>query len=204
MTMNDCGAIDGTSSERLARWFSRVFHPFVMSVIALLLSIYLETGLLWEAVLWASVSLAVFLLPFSVLILVMVCAGRYSDLDVSIREQRHGLYLVGSVGLFLLVVIFTLGGAPLVSRVSIYAAVFSTAASALFNRFSKISVHAMVAAGSAAVLSYLSPLASLFLTAPTALVGWSRVRLKRHTWFQVVAGWSMAVVCVIVVFYFWL
>jgi membrane-associated phospholipid phosphatase len=204
MTTSDCNAIDNTCNERLAQWLSRVFHPFVISMVALLLSIYLETSLLWEAVLWASVSLAVFLLPFSVFILVMVCAGRYSDLDVSIREQRHGLYLLAGVGLFLLVAIFTLGGAPLVSRVSIYAAVFSTAASAVFNRFSKISVHAMVAAGSAVALSYLSPLASLFLTAPAALVGWSRVRLKRHTWFQVIAGWGMAVVCVIVVFYLWL
>ena len=111
---------------------------------------------------------------------------------------------MAGVGLFLLVAVFTLGDAPVVSRVSIYAAVFSTAASAVFNRFSKISVHAMVAAGSAVALSYLSPLASLFLTAPAALVGWSRVRLKRHTWFQVIAGWSMAVVCVVVVFHLWL
>ena len=202
--MSDCSAIDNACNQRLAKWCSIAFHPFVMSVVALLLSIYLETGLLWQAVLWASVSLAVFLLPFSVFIFVMVRGGRYSDLDVSIREQRHGLYLVAGVGLFLLVAVFTLGDAPVVSRVSIYAAVFSTAASAVFNRFSKISVHAMVAAGSAVALSYLSPLASLFLTAPAALVGWSRVRLKRHTWFQVIAGWSMAVVCVVVVFHLWL
>jgi membrane-associated phospholipid phosphatase len=200
--MSDVTSSEGARREFLAKWLSRVFHPFVLSVIALGLSVYLETGQWRQAALWASVCLAAFLLPFSILIMVMVCLGRYSDLDVSIREQRHGLYVVAGVGLILLVAIFTLGRAPFVGRVASYAAVICTVVAGVVNRFSKISVHAMVAAGVAVVLFYLSLLAGLILTVPAALVGWSRVRLKRHTWFQVIAGWSTAVACVVAVFHF--
>jgi membrane-associated phospholipid phosphatase len=202
--MIDHSTANNTRNEHLAKWLSIVFHPFVISVLALLLSIYLETGLLWEAALWASICMAAFLLPFSVFILVMVCAGRYSDLDVSIRQQRHGLYLVAGTGLLLLVVVFTLGGAPLVGRAGIYAAVFATAVGAVVNRFSKISIHAMVAAGGAVMLFYPSFFVGLVLTVPAVLVGWSRVRLKRHTWSQVIAGWGAAVACVMTVFHLFL
>ena len=200
--MSDVNSSENGRREYLAKWLSRVFYPFVLSVIALGLSVYLETGSWTQSALWSSVCLAAFLLPFAVFLLVMVCVGRYSDLDVSIREQRHGLYVVAGVGLILLVAIFTLGKAPLVGRAASYAAVICTAVAAVVNRFSKISVHAMVAAGVAVVLFYLSLLAGLVLTVPAALVGWSRVRLKRHTWFQVITGWSTAVACVVAVFQF--
>jgi membrane-associated phospholipid phosphatase len=200
--MNDANLSENGRREYLAKWLSRVFHPFVLSVIALGLSVYLETRSWAQAALWASISLAAFLLPFAVFVGVMVFAGRYSDLDVSIREQRHGLYIVAGVGLVLLVAIFALGNAPFIGRAGAYAAVICTAVAAVVNRFSKISVHAMVAAGVAVVLLYLSVLAGLVLAVPAALVGWSRVRLKRHTWSQVIAGWSTAVACVVAVFQF--
>ena len=198
--MSDVDSSENGRREFLAKWLSRVFHPFVLSVIALGLSVYLETGSWAQAALWSVICLAAFLLPFAVFVGVMVFAGRYSDLDVSIREQRHGLYIVAGVGLVLLVAIFTLGNAPLIGRTAAYAAVICTVVAAVVNRFSKISVHAMVAAGVAVVLFYLSALAGVVLAVPAALVGWSRVRLKRHTWFQVITGWSTAAACVIAVF----
>jgi membrane-associated phospholipid phosphatase len=200
--MSDINLSENVRREYLAKWLSRVFHPFVLSVVALGLSVYLETGKWSQAALWAAICLTAFLLPFAVFVLIMVCVGSYSDLDVSVREQRHGLYVVAGVGLALLVAIFTLGDAPLIGRAGAYAAVICTVVAAVVNRFSKISVHAMVAAGGAVVLFYLSALAGLGLTVPAALVGWSRVRLKRHTWSQVIAGWSTAAACVVAVFHF--
>ena len=104
--MSDVNSSEDGRREFLAKWLSRVFHPFVLSVIALGLSVYLETGSWAQAALWSAICLAAFLLPFAVLVGVMVLAGHYSDLDVSIREQRHGLYVVAGVGLVLLVAIF--------------------------------------------------------------------------------------------------
>jgi membrane-associated phospholipid phosphatase len=191
---------DGTRNHQLAKRLSQVFHPCTISIPSLLLAIYLETGKFLQAILWVSVFVAAFLIPFLLFIAMMVKKGRYSDLDVSIREQRHGLYVIAGVSLLLLLGTFTLGGAPPVGRACAYAAVVGTTLSAIFNIFSKISVHAMTTAGCAAVLFHQSPFIGLALAIASALVGWSRVYLRRHTWTQVICGWSMATICVVIVF----
>ena len=52
------------------------------------------------------------------------------------------------------------------------------------------------------IVMIASILVAVVLAVPAALVGWSRVCLKRHTWFQVITGWSTAAACVIAVFQF--
>lgn len=193
-----------TSLDRLARWLSRVFHPFILSALTLFLTTYLDTQSFAMAVRWTFICAVVFLVPLFFYILAMVRRGRYSDTDVSIREQRHGLYLICGLCLLLMVAVFVLGSAPPISQVGLYAAVSATVISALINRFSKISVHAMMAAGGATMLFYLSLPIGIALGAAAACVSWSRVRLGRHTWRQVITGWTVAILCVVAVFYFYL
>ena len=193
-----------TSLDRLARWLSRVFHPFILSVLTLFLMTYLDTRSFALAARWTLICAVVFLVPLFFYILAMVRRGRYSDTDVSIREQRYGLYLICGLCLLLMVAIFVLCGAPLISQVGMYAAVSATVISALINRFSKISVHAMMAAGGATMLFHLSLPIGVALGAAAACVSWSRVRLERHTWRQVISGWIVAILCVVAVFYFYL
>ena len=185
---------------RIAGWFSHVFHPFILSLITLPLTIYLYTGLLWLALLWTAISTAALILPLATFIMIMVKIGRYSDFDVSIREQRTGPYLVAGGGLLLLTAIIILGDAPLISRACIFAAILAAAAAAVINRFSKVSIHAMTAAGCAIVLLYLSLLAGLLMATAAAAVSWSRIPLKRHTLPQVITGWVVATASVIAVF----
>jgi membrane-associated phospholipid phosphatase len=189
-----------TKRVRIAGWFSHVFHPFILSVVTLPLTIYLSTGLLGLAILWTAISTAALLLPLAVFIAIMVKIGRYSDFDVSVREQRTGPYLVAGGGLVLLTAIIILGGAPLISRACIYAAILAAAAAAVINRFSKVSVHAMTAAGCAIVLLYLSLLAGILMVTAAAAVSWSRIPLKRHTLRQVITGWVVAIASVAIVF----
>jgi len=189
-----------TRGVRLAGWISNVFHPFVLSIITLPLTIYLYTGLLGLAVLWTAISTAALILPLAIFIMIMVKIGRYSDFDVSIREQRTGPYLVAGGGLILLTTIIILGGAPLISRACIFAAILAAAVAAVINRFSKVSVHAMTAAGCAIVLLYLSLLAGLLMATAAAAVSWSRIPLKRHTLPQVITGWVVATASVVAVF----
>jgi len=189
-----------TKSVRIAGWFSNVFHPFILSIITLPLTIYLSTGLLGLAILWTAISMAALLLPLATFILIMVRIGRYSDFDVSTREQRTGPYLVAGGGLILLTTIIILGDAPPISRACIYAAMLAATTGAVINRFSKVSVHAMTAAGCAIVLLYLSLLAGIFMVTAAAAVSWSRIPLKRHTLRQVITGWVVAVASVAVVF----
>jgi membrane-associated phospholipid phosphatase len=187
-------------SVRIAKWFSHVFHPFVLSVITLSLTIYLSTGLLGLAVLWTAVGAAALILPMAIFIAIMVKIGRYSDFDVSIREQRTGPYLVAGAGMILFLTASTLGDGPLISRACIYAAILAAVVGAVINRFSKVSIHAMTAAGCAVVLLYLSLLAGLLMVTAAAAVSWSRIPLKRHTLPQVLTGWAVAIASVATVF----
>jgi membrane-associated phospholipid phosphatase len=184
----------------VAGWFSHVFHPFILSIVTLPLTIYLSTGLPGLAILWTAISMAALILPLAVFITVMVKIGRYSDFDVSTREQRTGPYLVAGGGMILLTAIIILGGAPPISRACVYAAMLAAAAGAVINRFYKVSVHAMTAAGCAIVLLYLSALAGLLMVTAAAAVSWSRIPLKRHTLRQVITGWVVAIGSVAIVF----
>jgi len=188
----------------VAKWLSRIFHPFVMGIVALFLATYLDTGSLEKAALWAGVCLVALLGPLSIFAVLMIRAGRYSDLDVSVREQRHSFYLVEVVGLVLLIVIYTVGGAPRISQVCLYAGMLGIAIGAIINRFTKISGHAMLSAGSTTVLFHLSPPIGLGLAVATGLVSWSRVHLAHHTWRQVIAGWTVGAVSAVAAFYFFL
>jgi membrane-associated phospholipid phosphatase len=132
--------------------------------------------------------------------MIMVKIGRYSDFDVSVREQRTGPYLVAGGGLLLLTAIIILGDAPLISRACIFAAILAAIVAAVINRFSKVSVHAMTAAGCTIVLLYLSLLAGLLMATAAAAVSWSRIPLKRHTLPQVITGWVVATASVVAVF----
>lgn len=61
-------------------------------------------------------------------------------------------------------------------------------AATVINHFWKLSVHASVAAGTTAVLVLAFGPALLAAAVVVAAVGWSRVRLRDHTPWQVVAG----------------
>jgi len=187
-------------SDRIARWLSRIFHPFLIVIPTLFLAIYLDTGSLSAAVRWTAVSVALVIAPVSIFILVNLRTGRYSDAYVSIREHRHSLFLVGGACLLLLLTVLMLAAAPRIILACLYAAVIANAIGALINRFTKVSVHAAAMAGCATVLFSLSPPIGLALGTATLIVGWARVRARHHTLAQVITGWAIAIVCVTAVF----
>jgi hypothetical protein len=70
----------------------------------------------------------------------------------------------------------------------------------VINHFWKLSVHAGVAAGTTLVLTLVFGPALLATAVMVAAVGWSRVRLRDHTTWQVVAGTAVGAVVSGVVF----
>lgn len=191
-------------SDLIARWLSRVFHPFIVVIPTLFLAAYLATSSLAEALKWTVAAVAIVILPVSIFILVNVGRGQYSDPYVSIREHRHSLYLVGGACLLLLLAFLILADAPRIIVACLYAAVAANAVGALVNRFSKVSVHAAAMAGCTTVLFSLSVAIGLAMAAITLILGWARVRTEDHSLGQVVMGWAIATACVLIVFSFYL
>ncbi|NUM45362.1 MAG: hypothetical protein HUU38_11715 [Anaerolineales bacterium] len=187
---------------KIAKWISRIFHPFLVAVLTLTLATYQSGAPVPAVLLWVGISFATVILPVSLYILWMVRKGKYSDAYVSIREQRHSLYYVATLCLVALVVILAVGDPPLVVTACIVSGVLANGVGMLINRFTKISVHSAAMAGCTAVLLVFAPVVGWVMVFATLITGWARMVLKAHTISQIGLGYLVASSSVVVVFRF--
>jgi membrane-associated phospholipid phosphatase len=178
----------------VARWVSRLFHPFVLPVPTLVAALALQ-GVGWREIFgWTALSVAVAIVPPTLLLVIQ--RRHDGDWYVTVREQRHSVYLVGAACLVALLVLLWLGDAPPLMRVCLLAAIVANAIGMSLNGVTKVSVHSGAAAGCAMLLAWLVPAALLLLAATVGLVGWARVRLGHHTPVQVLLGAGITATCV--------
>jgi membrane-associated phospholipid phosphatase len=113
--------------------------------------------------------------------------GLITDLDVQVREQRtRPMILTLACGGVAWLVLF-LGGAPAPMALLAGALWLQMLVICIITLHWKISVHCATAAGVATVL-WMFLGASLPLLLGVPLIAWSRVRLRRHTLAQTIAG----------------
>jgi len=190
-----------SGQNQAARLLSNIFHPFLVSVLTLVLVIYLDGSLLQDAIKWTALGFGIVILPLSIHLIVNVRRGQYTDWSISIREQRHTIYALAGVCFVILVITFLLAGAPEIALACIYATLPTVGIAAVINRvFTKISLHAIAVAGCAAALFWVSAPLGLLLAAGGVGVSWSRMQLKHHTLLQILLGWAVAVGSVFIVF----
>ena len=185
-------ALDSPSrsvSTRIARVVTEVLAPALLAALMpVVVALHATAPAVGSGLGWALLgALFCSVIPNS-LIWWGVRRGRLSDHHIREREQRRTPLVYGLVsvlvGLALLVGFHA--PSPVIAMVVVMFGV--GLAVTLVNLAWKLSIHAAVAAGSAAVLVIVfGP--DLLLAAPAvALVGWSRVQLRDHTVGQVVAG----------------
>lgn len=186
-----------TRSYVAAQWLSRVFHPFTISLVVFWLTMYLSRTSALESLWWTVIGFIVVTAPLLGVVIYNVRGGRFTDMDVSMRKHRDGLYALALLSFAVLIALLNLYGAPRIALGCLYAAAFAIAVGALINRtFTKISLHSVAMAGCAAVLFFVSPAAGVILSLIALLVGWSRIHLSCHTSGQVLLGWLVAAACV--------
>lgn len=173
-----------------ARLLTEVLSPAVLVAIVLLAVAWHAADTPAQALLWGAIAAAAAsLIPIS-FIVAGVKRGRWTDKHVTVRSQRTLPLLVclGSTGAGTLVL--AASGAPreLLALITCMVTALVIAAVVTLTGRWKISIHALVAAGTAAALVVINgPV--LLLTWPIAVaVAWSRVHLRDHTCAQVVAG----------------
>lgn len=114
--------------------------------------------------------------------------GKLVNLDATIKEERTAPFLISlliyCVGFFILIY----ARVNIVSIAFWFCYISNTLIVVLINKYWKISVHSLGAAGAVAALTYTAGLAGFLLIIVTALVGWSRIKLKCHNFYQVLAG----------------
>jgi membrane-associated phospholipid phosphatase len=190
----------GTRTYTVAVMLTHVLNPTYLLLPILLLVTFAATGSWLEAAKWAGLAASIVVLPLLALIHRRVRVGVYSDSQVSVREQRHILYIVGALCTTLYsVAVFTLD-APLALKATLMALFTAGLVAMAINYFlSKVSIHTGGLAGLAMVLIILFGRSALPAMLLVPLVAWSRVALGRHTIRQVIAGALTAITVTTVV-----
>jgi membrane-associated phospholipid phosphatase len=190
----------GTRAYRIAVLLTHLLNPTYLLLPILVLVTYAATQSWLEALKWAGLAASIVVLPILALIHRRVRAGVYADSQVSVREQRHVLYLVGAVCTTIYcAAVYTLDG-PLELKAMLMALFAAGLVGMGINYFlSKISIHAGGLAGLATVLIILFGRSALPAMLLVPLVAWSRVALGRHTIRQVIAGAATAITVTTVV-----
>lgn len=189
-----------TTRYEVARLVSAIVHPIAFPLLCLGIALYVATSSLPDTLRYVVVALLLTSVPISALVGYMVLTRKWTDLDVSVRKQRYLLYPFGLGCMFLLAFAFARIGAPPVAVRSALALVLANVANGLINFVYKVSAHATGAAASATLIWLAVPVAAIvaLATLAAAAVGWSRVELKRHTPGQVLLGWSVGVLSMLV------
>ena len=160
---------------------SLLFHPFLLIPLTI---VALTRDLRLTALVAATT-----VLPLLAITLAKVRRGSWADFDVSDRAQRGGFYAIA--------VLLTLGGAALAFATlapaptvkwNLIGTAMLLVAFVLSRFVLKVSLHLMFVGWAGVVLGmeYRSVLAA----APVVMLalGWSRLRLQRHTFAEVCAG----------------
>ncbi len=179
-------ACPSSLSAALARAISVAAHPFVLIPLTVAVA---TRSLFWTAVIAASTSV-----PLLAIILRNVHRGTWSDVDVSRHEQRASLYYAGIPLLIGAAALLSwLGADPKLMRgLAAGAAMFT--AGLLGNRFLKISMHMMFAAFSSVTIAWLYPATTPAVATVIVALGWSRRRLDRHTWPEILTGTTIGAI----------
>jgi membrane-associated phospholipid phosphatase len=186
----------------IGRIISQVFHPTVNGFAAFLLVGAAAPGFqsVFQGLTWAATCIMTIVIPPALYFYLRLFRGDFSDDDVSRRSERTGLYIAALLSTVVGSIVLGLLGIPTVFLRLIVAAVGVTLTCMLVNFRWKISVHS-------ASIATLSTLATLFLQWLGAVlwlcalaVGWARIRTGNHTPLQVLAGWGVAVVGVLLAF----
>lgn len=187
-------------SNKFAFIVGRIFHPFIV-VIPTLLAVLSDLSLT-DIAKWSLLVLGIVLTPG---ILINTYIGYRYKKYVYQREIRGPLYLIGLLsGLACLGALIVLQ-APRILIAGLTVLIVWLPAQMLVNRYvTKISAHAGVLAGCLTGLLLTGKLAHPMLLGLVLLITvvtmWSRVETKNHTLSQVVMGFLLGALPVLIIF----
>jgi membrane-associated phospholipid phosphatase len=173
-------------ADHLANVVSQIASPPVLAVVmAGLCAAHSSEAGAWR---WAAIH-AGLTVAFPVVILVwLVARGTVSDLDVQHREQRVKPMLAALLGAAASLAILCLAPAPQLLLGIGLATYLQLLLIFIVTLRWKISVHTTAAASFTVLMCSLTGVAALPLVGLILLVAWARMRLKRHTLAQTIAG----------------
>jgi membrane-associated phospholipid phosphatase len=179
---------------------SQVFHPILMNILTFLVVGCYGLANPAAGLAWSGLCVLVAVLPPTLFYIARRRQGAYGDEDVSIRQQRNELYLVGFVWALIATVALAALGLPRPHLAIMLTVLGLGLVGGTINLFWKISVHAASIASLATIALLYSRNLGVALWVCALIVGWARVRTGNHTPLQVLAGFLSAATIVLGVF----
>jgi membrane-associated phospholipid phosphatase len=176
----------------VARFVSIAGHPFVL--IPLCVGVAALRTLPNDKAAQVIGALLGSLAIFGGYVVVKVRQGVWTNVDVSVREQRPKMYLVAISATGASLAFLWLTGQPPPVLRGCAIALLLLILGAVVNRWIKASLHVAFGIYAAAIAAGVDPIAGAVVLLASAMVGWSRVVLGRHTRAEVLAGAILGVV----------
>lgn len=170
----------------LARLVSIALHPFaVFAALALLATWRVDPPALGRTALGFVAGVAI----VAVFIWQRRRGGHWETVDASRRQERPLLYalLLAVAGGYWL----WMGGRGSATSTGVLAAALMLCAAGLANRWIKLSLHMASLAFAGVAVWPLSPAVSVATLLALPVLGWSRLRLARHTWPETIGGTAL-------------
>jgi membrane-associated phospholipid phosphatase len=176
--------------EAIARWVSNVLSPpLIASLLAIGFARFVvpNSDVLWG---WLLFSLPLISLPPLVYVIWLVRRGELADIHMPQRRSRIKPLGVMTSWLVVCMVLLSRWGAPAALNLFLVGALLQIGILSLVTLFWQISFHSATisAAAATAVAVGGATMWPIAISLLVPLVGWSRVRLRRHTFRQVTAG----------------
>ncbi|MFC1950019.1 hypothetical protein ACFLW0_07620, partial [Chloroflexota bacterium] len=147
--------------QRIAGLTSIILNPFLISLTLILLFSFTSTPSTSEAIKWVLISMAVSILPVSVIVIYLLRHGTLDTFFINVRQQRTRIYLLGCVCTVAGYFVLSFLQAPAVLVAGFAVALLTTIMFMLINLWWKISVHTgFVAASSTALVMLYGPVAA--------------------------------------------
>lgn len=180
--------IDEAVKTRIGRALSIAGHPFILTPLAVTIAMSSQSARA-RAFILGLVGAA--MLAVAVHVVRGHRRGELSDIDVSTREQRTGVFRVaiGSLLVTILVLLVTGASPPALRGATVATALF--VACAIVNRRLKASLHSAFAMYAAGIVWPVTTRGAIAFAVAAGLIGWGRVAYRRHTTSEVLAGLAL-------------
>ena len=191
---------ESTSKKRIARLISNITQPPVVSIPTFAIINYVLLGFNNSMVITIICWIFGAFLPITTSLILI--RKMHTDIDITDRTKRT-LPLFFAVCSYLIGYLVLLSmGAPALTTTLMLIYSTNTLIILFINLSWKISIHTMGVAGPTVALTYLFGISGLLFGLIIPLVMWSRVRLKKHTISQVLAGGIAGIILTYVQLYF--
>lgn len=175
-----------TVRREVARWISILGHPFVL-IPALVAAVTVPSLPPEQAAFIVGTVVLLSIVPMFLLIARRVRAGAWTNYDVSVREQRAGMYPAALAITAATALVLAWAQVPRPILRGVLAILLLIGLAALVNRWLKVSLHTAFAVYTALAFVPSRGLVAGALVLALA-IAWSRLELGRHTLAEVLGG----------------